>query len=158
MFARVCAVGEGGHSQSNCGRSSTEPWRAARVFRRRMFASCMREDASSKVAGRTTSRSPSCVVVRKAVASRVKTQVFMSASDSPFAVVRVLSLPRRWSTSCCEFCQCAVPRSTVPFPMTPLTSVCGAIEDGKLFFTHDSHYAPWLRPHRSVSTTLHFRD
>ena len=43
----------------------------------------------------------------------------------------------------CEFRQCAVPRSTVPFPMTPLTSVCDATEDGKLFFTHDSHYAPW---------------
>ena len=34
----------------------------------------------------------------------------------------------------------------------------GPIENGKLFFTHDSHYAPWLCPHRSVSTTLHFRD
>ena len=60
--------------------------------------------------------------------------------------------------ACCEFFQCDVPRSTVPFPMAPLTSVCGVIEDGKLFFTHDSHYASWLRPHRSVSTTLHFRD
>ena len=72
MLARVCAVGEGDHSQSDCGCSSMEPCRAPRVFRRRMFASCMREAASSKVAGRTTSRSSSCVV-RKADASRVKT-------------------------------------------------------------------------------------
>ena len=42
LLARVCAVGEGGHSQSDCGCSSIEPCRAPRVFRRRMFVSCMR--------------------------------------------------------------------------------------------------------------------
>ena len=44
----------------------------------------------------------------------------------------------------CGFSQCAVPRSTVPFPMTPPYVGRGVIFLLKLFFTHDSRYAPWL--------------
>ena len=39
---------------------------------------------------------------------------------------------------------CTVPRSTVPFPMTPPYVGRGVIFLLKLFFTHDSRYAPWL--------------
>ena len=44
----------------------------------------------------------------------------------------------------CGFSQCAVPSCTVPFPMAPPYVGRGVIFLLKLFFTHDSRYAPWL--------------
>ena len=58
----------------------------------------------------------------------------------------------------CGFSQCTVPRSTVPFPMTPPYVGRGVIFFLlKLFFTHDSRTLPgFALP--GVSTTLLFGD
>ena len=62
------------------------------------------------------------------------------------------------SKSPCGVSQCTVPRSTVPFPMTPPYVGRGVIFFLlKLFFTHDSRTLPGFAP-PGVSTTLLFGD
>ena len=57
----------------------------------------------------------------------------------------------------CGFSQCAVPRSTVPFPMTPPYVGRASSFLLKLIFTHDSRTLPgFALP--GVSTTLRFGD